>query len=75
METQVKEKKAKPVIPDTVWLTEDEAAVYIRRSRETLARARRAGLITPPMLDGKSYGYTREMLDQYIANVANKTVN
>jgi predicted site-specific integrase-resolvase len=58
----------------TNWMLEDEAAAYARVSKETLARARRQGKINPPMLNGKSYGYTAPMLDEYIENRRNKTV-
>jgi predicted site-specific integrase-resolvase len=58
----------------TNWMLEDEAAAYARISRETLARARRKGKISPPMLNGKSYGYTVQMMDEYIQSCRNKSV-
>lgn len=47
------------------YLSEEQAAKYLGESKETLAKARRSGLIIPFRFSKKSYKYTIEILDEY----------
>ncbi len=48
------------------YLTQKEAAEYLHISPDTLARRRKAGLITPAYIEERRIMYSQEQLDEWI---------